>query len=398
MAVTTQEFEHIAAIVTERASAVLGAPVWVVSETGTVVASSVSTPPVHETAGLDSSSTDLLLRVPMRVGSQAGEVVVAETSDGETVSSRLGGALVELMISQALILAQLPNREELKSRFIHDLLRGRIDNESDIMREGELLGMNLAVPRAVILIDASDYILSADDEDESTPRGNQIPRRAQCVIASIVGFFALPSDTICAYIGDGEIAVLKAAGTQDLVAWTDLIEDEGRPAGSWANLTALKRAAAALLKRLRHDTRASITIGVGRYHPGIQGMAHSYRDARAAISLGSRFHGQNLVHCLDGLGVAAFVGISDERTKLDLAMHLLSPLDQESELIETLRAFFATDCCPSTTAHTLCIHRNTLSYRLDKIAMLTGLDPRRFDDAVQIRLALLVRALRPQPE
>jgi carbohydrate diacid regulator len=106
-------------------------------------------------------------------------------------------------------------------------------------------------------------------------------------------------------------------------------------------------------------------------------MAHSYRDARMATSLGRRFQGQNLVHCLDGLGVAAFVGVSDERTKVDLAMHLLSPFDQEPELIESLNAFFAADCCPSTAASALRIHRNTLSYRLEKISMLTGLDPCR---------------------
>ena len=47
-------------------------------------------------------------------------------------------------------------------------------------------------------------------------------------------------------------------------------------------------------------------------------------------------------------------------------------------------------------ARALGIHRNTLSYRLDKIASLTGLDARRFDAAVQIRLALLLRAL-PEP-
>ena len=36
---------------------------------------------------------------------------------------------------------------------------------------------------------------------------------------------------------------------------------------------------------------------------------------------------------------------------------------------------------------------DTLGYRLDKVALLTGLDPRHFDDAVQIRLSLLLRAL-----
>jgi carbohydrate diacid regulator len=99
------------------------------------------------------------------------------------------------------------------------------------------------------------------------------------------------------------------------------------------------------------------------------------------------------VYCLDDLGVAAFVGIADEATKIDLAKHLLSPLDQEPELIDTLRVFFEENCYPSSTASQLSIHRNTLSYRLDKIASLTGLNPRQFDDAIQIRLALLLRSL-----
>ncbi|HEY9674790.1 MAG TPA: helix-turn-helix domain-containing protein, partial [Waterburya sp.] len=98
-------------------------------------------------------------------------------------------------------------------------------------------------------------------------------------------------------------------------------------------------------------------------------------------------------YCLDKLGIAAFVGISDESTKIELAKHLLSPLDQEPDLLETLDVFFLENCCPSTTAKHLSIHRNTLSYRLDKITSLTGLDPRQFDDAMQIRLALLLRSL-----
>jgi DNA-binding PucR family transcriptional regulator len=72
---------------------------------------------------------------------------------------------------------------------------------------------------------------------------------------------------------------------------------------------------------------------------------------------------------------------------------MLGPLDHEPELIETLDAFFAADCSPSTTACQLSIHRNILNYRLDKGALLTGLDPRHFDQAVQIRLALLLRSL-----
>src|SRR5690606_364838 len=75
---------------------------------------------------------------------------------------------------------------------------------------------------------------SASGPDRPEAAEVQRRRRAQLVIASVVGFFDLPNDSICAYIGDGDIAVLKASSTQDLVAWTD--EDSpDQPAASWAN-------------------------------------------------------------------------------------------------------------------------------------------------------------------
>lgn len=127
------------------------------------------------------------------------------------------------------------------------------------------------------------------------------------------------------------------------------------------------------------------------------GLARSYEDAQAALSLGCRFGDRNQVHCLDRLGIAALIGIADEQTKIELATYLLSPLEHEVELIATLEAFFGSNLSPSATANQLSIHRNTLSYRLDKITSLTGLDPRSFDDAVQIRLALLLRNLKGKP-
>ena len=96
---------------------------------------------------------------------------------------------------------------------------------------------------------------------------------------------------------------------------------------SWANLGALKRATSGLLCALQRQTAGELTIGIGRYHPGVRGLARSYQDARTALSLGLQFEGPNRVHCLDQLGIASFVGVSDERTKIDLSAHLLSPLD-----------------------------------------------------------------------
>ena len=394
MTMVTGLFAGVAETVAQRTAELLSAPVAVLDERGAVVASSEPCGRGGGVAVASRVASEHDLRIPIRLHGQTGQVVVSEPTGGETISPRLAQALVDLVVDQTAVVSKLPNRDEIKSKFIHDVLRGQIGDEADILREAQILGMDFTRPRAAFLIDASDYILDwGRGATRYETSETLVRRRAHHVITSVVRFFNLPSATICAYIGDGEVAVLKASSTQDLAPWTDRAEKIDHLAPSWANLAAQKRAGRALLTWLSRDTKAAISIGIGRYHPGIAGLARSYQDARVALSLGRRFQGKNQVHCLDELGVAAFVGISDERIKMDLAVHLLSPLDQDRELLETLATFFDENCCPSRTAHRLAIHRNTLSYRLDKIASLTGLDPRRFDDAVQVRLALLLRSL-----
>jgi carbohydrate diacid regulator len=390
MVVTSGQFEHIAQVVTQRAADLLSAHVSVTDERGAIIASSA-----RRSIGSQSSTSDSqdgeILRVPLQLDSRLGQILIAPGPKGEPVSPRLAQALIDLVINEAAVVTRLPNTYELKNKFIHDLLIGSIADEADLIREGHVLGMDFSPPRAVVLIDASDYILRSGGEDGSEPDTTSVQRRAQFVISSVVGFFDLPSDAICGYIGAGELAILKASTTRDLFAWADA--DSGRERGaSWANLEALKRAANALRVRLRKDTGQAVSVGIGRYHPGIRGLSQSYRDAEIALSLGKRLHGDKRVHCLDSLGVAAFVGVADERTKVELAKHLLSPLDRERELLETVVAYFDNDCCPSQTARRLAIHRNTLGYRLEKTRSITGLDPRRFDDAVQLRAALLLRS------
>ncbi|HEX7021289.1 MAG TPA: helix-turn-helix domain-containing protein [Trueperaceae bacterium] len=388
-----ERFEGIATEVSRRAADLLNARTYVINEHETVIAASEPAAVgrrLFQAALVDSSEC---LAVPLHVGGQSGEVIIGEPIGDEVVPPRLARVVVELVINQAAIMDELPNQQELKNKFIHDLLRGVIADEETLDRQARILGMDLTPPRAVILIDASSYILGDAAARGSEQHSEHARRRAQLVIGSIVGFFSLPNDTICAYIGEGEIAVLKASDTKNLFAWVDSEDVPSQSGPSWSNLAALKRAGEALLARLCADTSMSLSVGIGRYHRGIGGLARSYQDARAALSLGRRFHGGNRVHCLDALGVAAFVGISDERTKVELATNLLSPLDDEPELIDTLEAFFEANCHPLATAQQLDIHRNTLSYRLDKITLLTGMDPRLFDHAVQIRLALLLRSL-----
>ena len=395
-------------MVIQQCADLLKTRVWAIDRQGTIIAGSEAAAqglPLADVA--DASVTRL--RVPMSLDGQRSITIIAETASDDATPLHLAQALVELIVNQVTVINQLPNQRQLERRFVYSLLFEPVSDEATVLRHGASSGVDLTIPRAVLLIDASRYILGVDRasshpsdhaSDHTTERiaDEGLPqKRAEGVIALIAEYFHLPRATICTYIGNGEIVVLKASTTKDLSAWTSREEGEGLPIASWANLAALKRAARGLLSQLRAGIHAPGTIGIGRYYPGIDGLPRSYQDARAALTLGCRSLGPNRVHCLDALGIAAFVGVSDARTKIDLATHLLSPLDHEDELLQTLRAFFEQDCCISATANSLGIHRNTLTYRLEKVASLTGLDPHRFDDAVQIRLALELRSLDSEP-
>jgi carbohydrate diacid regulator len=386
------KFTQIASVVANRLTEILQTEVIVSNPQGTVVASGLMGNKPASYSEADSRNSRFL-RFPLHIQDQAGEVLIEQSKDGEVISPRIAQAFVDLVLSQITQPVLLSDEQTQKNQVIQSLLHGQIQDEALVIRQSKLLGLDLTPPRAVILIDATDFIQSDHDPPERS--GFEQRRRAQRIIESVVRFFHLPDDTICTDLGDGEFAVLKASDTKNMGDWATGSLASTDTASSWTNLEALKRAGDALLLRLQQDTGAAVSVGIGRYHPGVLGLARSYQDARMALRLGRQFSGQNQVYCLDRLGIAAFACVADERTKVDLARHLLSPLDAEPDLIETLKVFFDEDCALSSTAKRLLIHRNTLSYRLDKITSLTGLDPRQFDEAIQIRLAMLLQELKP---
>ncbi len=57
---------------------------------------------------------------------------------------------------------------------------------------------------------------------------------------------------------------------------------------------------------------------------------------------------------------------------------------------QTLNTFFSNDLHIQKAADKLYVHRNTLIYRLNKIAEETGYDPRKFEDALNLQVALWI--------
>lgn len=79
--------------------------------------------------------------------------------------------------------------------------------------------------------------------------------------------------------------------------------------------------------------------------------------------------------------LAPFVGLVEP-----LATH---DRERRSDLIRTLRVYFAAGANASEAADRLFLHRNSLLYRLERVQKLTGLDLKDPESRLALQLGLL---------
>jgi carbohydrate diacid regulator len=129
---------------------------------------------------------------------------------------------------------------------------------------------------------------------------------------------------------------------------------------------------------------SSAVVGVGS--TGVwEELALSYRNARLALQYAISREKRICEYASLELGM--LLATADPMVSRDFAAKRLEGLSNEERLL--LKMYFLHHLSLKETSSALYVHKNTLQYRLDKIAEKTGLDPRYFQDAVQIYLALL---------
>lgn len=135
----------------------------------------------------------------------------------------------------------------------------------------------------------------------------------------------------------------------------------------------------------------NLKVGLSLIPNGQEGLERGRQEARAMINLSSDASkspqvltrddgGMNALTLLrgDGLGFAGYA----EFIKSTLA-------NEDPELLATARSFARHECNVSNVATDLAVDRRTVSYRLQRIARLTGLDLPSFPAKVVLYLAFL---------
>lgn len=119
-------------------------------------------------------------------------------------------------------------------------------------------------------------------------------------------------------------------------------------------------------------------VAVGRPHPGVGGVVHSYEEALNALGLAARMNLDDpVLHAADLLVYPVLT--RDRQAMADLVLSVLGPLRQArggaQPLIDTLTTYFDTGCVAAEAARRLTLSVRAMTYRLDRIHKLTGADP-----------------------
>lgn len=154
-------------------------------------------------------------------------------------------------------------------------------------------------------------------------------------------------------------------------------------------------------RSLFEETGIKVKVGVGGTVRSLSEAVSSYGQAEIALKLGDDFGLKSAVHSYKEF---VLYKILEELPPLKLASYYNTLSDGEAksvftdpEMIATAEAFLENNLNVSETARKLYMHRNTLTYRLDKIERATGLNIRNFSDAVTFRLCnLLYKILNKQ--
>lgn len=149
-----------------------------------------------------------------------------------------------------------------------------------------------------------------------------------------------------------------------------------------------------LFTSLQSEFLTDVKFGVSQKINHIDDIELAIKQAQKAYGLIGIYH-QNQTYYFYGenvLDVLIDTLSLDQYEQMFQQFHGILECNEEEQ--KTLKLFLENELNITETAKKLYIHRNTLNYRLDKIAQKTKLDPRKLDDAILLRILLIYESIK----
>ncbi len=199
-------------------------------------------------------------------------------------------------------------------------------------------------------------------------------QRDDLVYEILSGMYAEETKDFVTSVNENHIVLIKS-----------IDEDEG--------YSQVQEIAYAIADVLMSEALVDARVSYGTIVTELKDVSKSYKEASIALDVGRIFYQDKNVLAYNDLGIGRLIhqlpiSLCEMFLKEVFNGNALEQFDEET--LATVNAFFENNLNISETARKMYLHRNTLGYRLDKIMKTTGLDVKKFDDALTFKIALMV--------
>ena len=330
---------------------------------------------VRISAGRPTRQLDV---VPVRAG---GDVLgmLAVGVDESTVDSEgrrraleHGSTVLALELSKERAAAEVERR--LRGDLVEEVLAGGLepDEAERVARQAERLGHRLPHHAWVVVLEPDDDATEA----ALAARGRQ--DRLDAALSGLIRS-RLP----------GALTLVRSASA------VFLIPDEVAP-----DLQTVERLAGQILAAAAPVMKpGSASVGIGNLANGVGELARSHVEARQALRLTRRAGGRGRMASYRSLGAfRLLLEVQSPEALRRFVNELLGKLldyaqSRDTPLLETLEALAAARWVRRAAARALGIHINSMTYRVERIEALTGLQLDDPETRVAISIALRARAM-----
>ncbi len=295
-----------------------------------------------------------------------------ELDEIDRMAAGRGAAVCAIEMAKQMAIRQAESR--IRSDFIDDLISGSLNSDAAIISRGQLLGYDLTKPHAVAVIELDTSEAYLDWLSKHNTHSVQELRQGFANVLNTALARRQPR------------AMMRIKGENAVFIW---------PSPAEGGLAAVRAAVDDLRQEVSRATpMMTASAAVGRLYARPSELSRAFREAEQALTIALRLYGGDRTTAFEELGVYRLLFHLHGTPELaGFQQETLSKLigydkEHEGELIKTLRAFFANHGNLSRTAEQLILHRNTVTYRLERIEELTGLDLENEDDRFRLQLAL----------
>ncbi|MBQ8947545.1 MAG: helix-turn-helix domain-containing protein [Lachnospiraceae bacterium] len=155
----------------------------------------------------------------------------------------------------------------------------------------------------------------------------------------------------------------------------------------------IRHIADTIVDMMNSEAMMNVRVSYGTIVQELKDVSKSYKEAMMALEVGRIFYNESRVAAYNNLGIGRLIYQLPENLCEMYVEEIFgdeSPIDFDEETINTVNTFFENSLNISETSRQLYVHRNTLVYRIEKLQKQTGLDIRVFDDALTLKIALMV--------